>query len=147
MNFINMNLDSDFFKYFGMIAFAFFILFVISQVFSLNDRLLQGFKPTREGFSSSEPDRTTLNQDTVKHNLANAKASLRKRLQLPAEKDAIEDQLDEYLENVGYEELLLLNLASSTENISDDKILWIGNQLGAYKEIKDAINRVDIPSH
>ena len=80
MNFINMNLDSDFFKYFGMLAFAFFILFIISQVFSLNDKLLQGFKPTREGFSSSEPDRTTLDQDTVNSNLSNAKTALRKTI-------------------------------------------------------------------
>jgi len=145
-----MNLDSDFFKYFGMLAFGFFILFIISQIFALNDKLLQSFVPKREGFSSSEQDRTKItDQKKVDEQLKDANLSLRKRLQVgvSGNHNALSEQLHDYLENVELEELLLLNLASTTKDISDDKIASIGKQLGAYREIKEAINNAQIPSN
>ena len=149
MNF-PINLDSDFFKYFGMLAFGFFILFIISQIFTLNDKLLQSFFPQREGFSSSEADRTTItDQKKVDDELKNTHLSLRKKLQIGSKGNhgAFHEQLQDYLENVELEELLLLNLASTTKDMSDDKLISIGKRLSAYKDIKEAINNAQIPSH
>ena len=64
-------------------------------------------------------------------------------LQLPGDGDVLVDQLEKFKRNVSLEELMILNNISSRE-CSEKKMRLAGKQLKACKEIRKAINRVEL---
>ena len=64
-------------------------------------------------------------------------------MQLPQDTGKIREQLDEFKENIVLEELLLLNEASCRD-CAKNKLVTVGHQLKAYKNIGDAINRIHL---
>ena len=140
-----MKFDSDFFKYFGMVALGFFILFVLHKILAMNDRLLQGFvNKNIEGFGENERDRTKLDSEKTLENLAAQNKILKKRLQLPQDRDKLIEQLDEFQDNAQLEEVLLLNLASSEEKLDEKKLKSIADRLDSWKKIGEALERVKL---
>ena len=64
-------------------------------------------------------------------------------LQLPQDTGKLREQLEDFKDNIVLEELLLLNEASC-RNCKPHKLVTIGHQLKAYKNINDAIDRAGL---
>ena len=143
-NFLNM--DPEILKYIGIIALGLFLLFVISKILALNDRLFQG---VIENFTDKSEDRSKADHDTMMADLKATHKKYTRRLRLPEDKDKIIEELDEYLDNVKLEEALLLNWMMVEQKKTDDEktqkwLVEAAQQLNAYKHIREAINRVEL---
>jgi len=87
--------------------------------------------------------RVGLDHDKIMGRLEKNRELLNKLLQLPQDTGKIREQLDEFKENIVLEELLLLNEASCRD-CAKNKLVTVGHQLKAYKNIGDAINRIHL---
>ena len=147
VDFLNMN--PELLKHIGIVALAIFILFVISKIFALNDKLLHGALVNIEGFTDKGSDRSKVDHEKQMGDLKETNKKYLRRLRLPEDKNKIVTELDEYLDNVKLEELLLLNwmMMEQKNTDNDEKQKWLieaANQLNAYKHIREAIDRVDL---
>ena len=144
-----LNIDSELLRYIGIVALAFFLLFVISKVLALNDKLLTGLVGNKEGFTDKGLDRSKVDHDKQMADLKETHKKYLRRLRIPEDKTKIMDELDEYLDNVKLEEVLLLNwMMIEQKKTDDDKnqkwLIEAANQLNSYKHIREAIERVEL---
>jgi len=146
-----LNIDNELLRYIGIIALAIFLLFVISKILALNDRLLQGLTGTGniEGFTDKGLDRSKVDHDKQILDLKETHKKYLRRLRLPEDRVKIVDELDEYLDNVKLEEVLLLNWMMIEQKKTDDEknqkwLIEAANQLNSYKYIREAIDRIEL---
>jgi hypothetical protein len=144
-----LNIDNELLRYIGIIALAIFLLFVISKILALNDRLLQGLMGNKEGFTDKGLDRSKVDHDKQMLDLKETHKKYLRRLRLPEDRAKIMDELDEYLDNVKLEEVLLLNWMMIEQKKTDDEknqkwLIEAANQLNSYKYIREAVNRVEL---
>ena len=143
-------MDENFFKYLGLFIFVCFLTYLLCKTVSFNYSLVEGMVNAKDSKdiagilkNGGDGGRVGMDHDKIIKNLDENRILLKKMLQLPQDTGKLQEQLDDFKENIGLEELKLLNEASSKE-CSAGKLVAIGKQLKAYKRIGTAIDNVKL---
>jgi hypothetical protein len=141
---------TDFFKFLGFAIFVCFMIYLVCKTVSFNYKFVEGMVNAEKGNEvanilkdGGDGGRVGLDHDKIMGRLEKNRELLNKLLQLPQDTGKIREQLDEFKENIVLEELLLLNEASCRD-CAKNKLVTVGHQLKAYKNIGDAINRIHL---
>jgi hypothetical protein len=141
---------TDFFKFLGFTIFVCFMIYLVCKTVSFNYKFVEGMVNAEKGNEvanilkdGGDGGRVGLDHDKIMGRLEKNRELLNKLLQLPQDTGKIREQLDEFKENIVLEELLLLNEASCRD-CAKNKLVTVGHQLKAYKNIGDAINRIHL---
>ena len=141
---------TDFFKFLGFAVFVCFMIYLVCKTISFNYKFVEGMVNDEKKLevatilkNGGDGGRVGLDHDKILGRLENNRELLNKLLQLPQDTGKMREQLDEFKENIVLEELLLLNEASCRD-CAKNKLVSIGHQLHAYKNIGDAIDRVPL---
>jgi len=145
-----INGGTDFFKFIGFAVFVCFMIYLVCKTISFNYKFVEGMVNAEKNNevaniikSGGDGGRVGLDHDKILEKLENNRDLLNKLLQLPQDTGKMREQLDQFKENIVLEELLLLNEASCRD-CAKNKLVSIGHQLRAYKNIGDAIDRVPL---
>lgn len=145
-----INGGTDFFKFIGFAVFVCFMIYLVCKTISFNYKFVEGMVNDEKKLevatilkNGGDGGRVGLDHDKILERLETNRELLNKLLQLPQDTGKIREQLEQFKENIVLEELLLLNEASC-KDCAKNKLVSIGQQLHAYKNIGDAIERIPL---